>query len=131
MARKDWTLTGATLSCILGTGLGEVSGSFNLAELFEDFTDLTSLQQAAIAYGVKQKLADCTARSKDMTLSDQEQVDTMTARYRTLIETQEWNEKGGGGGIAIASSAVKILKDKVDQLTPELKAALEAAGMKF
>ena len=131
MARKDWTLTDGTLTCFIGTGLGEVSGDYDLTELFEDFTDLTSLQQAAIAYGVKQKLADCTARSKDMTLSPQEQVDTMTARYRTLIETQEWNEKGGGGGIAIASSAVKILKDKVDQLTPELKAALEAAGMKF
>ena len=129
MARKDWTLDrdGGILSVVVGSH----SAQFDLTELFTDITSYTELQQDAISYGVKQKLADCTARSKDMTLDDGEQCTTMAERYRTLIDTQEWNEKGGGGGIAIASAAVKKIKEMADQLTPELKAALEAAGVKF
>jgi len=127
--RKDWTLDrdGGVLSCVVS----DRTMSVDLTELFTDYVEYTALQQDAIAYGVKQKLADCTARSKDMTLSAQEQCDTMADRYRTLIDSQEWNEKGGGGGIAIASAALKKIKEHADQLTPELRAALEAAGVKF
>jgi hypothetical protein len=68
---------------------------FDLDMLFPDFDTMTEVQQMLIAYGVKQKLADSCARSKEVSLNAFERHTQMNEVWHTLL-TGKWKEAGKG-----------------------------------
>lgn len=64
----------------------------DLTKLFPDFNDLNEVQQMVVEYGVKQKLSDSCARSKEQKLSRSE----LTAQLKEtwdMIVNGEWIKK--------------------------------------
>lgn len=66
---------------------------FDLTELYPDYREYNEVQKNIIAYGVKQKLADSCARSKDQTLTSQERTEQMDEVYSRMV-SGDWNQKG-------------------------------------
>ena len=72
-----------------------LTSTFDLTELFSDFSKLTEVQKLTIVYGIKQKLADTTARGKDEKLTPAERDEAMTKLYGQII-AGTWAVKGEG-----------------------------------
>ena len=72
-----------------------LTSTFELAKLFSDFSKLTEVQQLTIVYGVKQKLADTTARPADEKLTAAERDAAMTKLYEQIV-AGTWRITGEG-----------------------------------
>jgi len=90
-----WTLDGDTLVAKhLDTPLDKLS-LFVITDIFPNFTEMTEVQQNLIAYGIKQKLADSCARSKEVSLNADERHTQMMEVWNTLLDGK-WKEEGKG-----------------------------------
>lgn len=91
---------------------------FELTYLFPEFDSFTEVQQLAIYYGVKQKLADSTALP-EVTLTLKDRVDYMNLTWDRLIKEGQWNAKGRSDPDKVKVSQREL--SKIDSLV-ELRA---------
>ena len=62
-----------------------------------NFRDFDEVEEWTAVNGLKQKLDDCTARSKDMTLTDPEKREIQEELWLRLCESRKWNSEGKKG----------------------------------
>jgi hypothetical protein len=79
--RMSWELKNADLICSIGT---VIVGTFNLLLIWPTFLDFEEVARELGAYGVKQKLADSTARSKEAKLTLTELKDQLASMWKQL-----------------------------------------------
>jgi len=72
-----------------------LTSTFDLTKVFSDFNKMTEVQKLVIVYGIKQKLADTTARPADEKLTAAERDAAMTKLYGQIV-TGTWAVKGEG-----------------------------------
>ena len=94
--KAKWNLIDNVLSVELPTG---EKASYELVTLFPDFAAYDSVQQNAIAYGVKQGLSDTTARNTDEKLNPAERVAAMNDRWKMISVDRKWTSGKKAGGI--------------------------------
>jgi len=71
--------------------------TINLVDLFPEFMDFDNAQKGCVVNGVKQKLSDTIARSKDMALTEAEKRTAQEALWLRNSVDRLWNlEKTGG-----------------------------------
>ncbi len=105
--------------------------------LFEDFEEMESVQKACVINGLKQKLDDSIARSKDMKLTEVEKREVQEALWLRISTEREWNmaKTTGPRGPAVsyklivpnlqaaglnAEAIAKTLSTTVERITPFL-----------
>ena len=121
MAKKtmDWDFTkDGILTCTHKDVTPEKKVDFDLTEFFEDFSELTEIQQNIIVYGIKQKLADACAVQKPEVLTTNERIVTMSNVWSRLKDGV-WTQKGGD-----RQTLKKTMQSGLDALTAEAKAAI-------
>jgi hypothetical protein len=124
--KAKWSLDKVLLKVSMPDG---EAADFNLNDLFSGFEKLTGTQQNTIAYGVKQKLSDSTARSKDEKLDSKGAIEVMRTTYAGIVDGTAWTKKGGGGFSKKISQAVLEEKAKEAGLSvTKAKAMLESIG---
>ena len=96
MAQATWKRDDLTLQ----VGYNEVSNDqyniisrFDITKIFPDFKAYDKVQKNVIVYGLKQKLSDQTARSKDQTLTNTEKAAQLWMKTWELLQTGEWSEE--------------------------------------
>lgn len=96
MAKKLWTLDldNGTLTREYQDGVKELE--LDMANLFEDFLDYEVVQQMTIVNGVKQKIADTVATSKDMKLTEGEKRERQETLWTRMTVEREWNLPSAG-----------------------------------
>lgn len=123
--KASWKLDNAMLAVTMPTG---ETTQYNLGELFTNFEKLTGTQQNTVAYGVKQKLSDSTARGKDEKLDAKGSIEVMNETFAEILDGTAWTRKGGGG-----FSLKKEIQTKTETLNKkdqaELKRLLKEAGL--
>lgn len=124
--KAKWSLDKVLLKVSMPDG---EAADFNLNDLFSGFEKLTGTQQNTIAYGVKQKLSDSTARSKNEKLDSKGAIEVMRTTYAGIVDGTAWTKKGGGGFSKKISQAVLEEKAKEAGLSvTKAKAMLESIG---
>ena len=86
-----WAIEGNELT-VEHTDVEELQ-SFDMTDIFENYEELTAIQQKTIINGIKQKLADSCAREKNIKLTGQERLDRMNKVYGNILDGH-WNIKG-------------------------------------
>ena len=89
----------------------------DINDLFEDFYMLEVVQRATIINGLKQKIADSIARSKDAKLTEAEKRDVQETLWLRISVDKEWNMPKATGARGPAVSYKVIIP------------ALEASGL--
>lgn len=74
-----------------------------------DFQALDEVEKLCFINGLKQKLDDTTARSKDMTLSDPEKREIQEAMWLRLVEDRKWNAESKTKGPRSESVGLKLV----------------------
>ncbi|MCK5015650.1 MAG: hypothetical protein KAS32_01145 [Candidatus Peribacteraceae bacterium] len=87
---KNWTIEE---DYMIRTYADEAVDTLDIAldKLFPEFEDLEKVQQACIVNGIKQKLDDSTARSKDMKLTEAEKRAVQEELWTRISVEKEWN----------------------------------------
>ena len=99
---------------------------FDLNKVFSDIEDFNEVQITIIVYGLKQKLADATARSKDMKLTAYERKAVMEETYNRIVDGKWLADREVGDRISVK----KIAKKAEDmELSDETRAALKELGI--
>jgi len=65
-----------------------------LLDLFGNWESLDEVQQAVVINGLKQKLDDATARSKDEKLTEEEKREVQKTLWLRISEERKWNTEG-------------------------------------
>jgi len=91
-----WTLDGSYLTLEHVDSPEKLTQTFDAAEIFPQWTELTDVQQKVIVNGLKQKLADSVAVSKDAKMNASERHDSIAELWERLLDG-EWNRKGETG----------------------------------
>jgi len=92
----DWTLdlVAGLLTCSFDDPIEHTPEIvFNLRDFFKSvkWERLEDVEKAALANGIKQKLADKTAASKDLAMSAKEKRAVMAATWERLCNKRLWN----------------------------------------
>lgn len=69
----------------------------NMTDLFPDFLDMDEVECNVILNGVKQKIADTIARSKEEALTEAEKREAQLTLWERLTKDREWNLPKVGG----------------------------------
>jgi hypothetical protein len=123
MARKQtkWEYNDeGILSCELPEG---AKCEFDLTELFVNWTDFDEVERFYAAYGVKQKLSDRCAATKDASYTEEEKVTRMKELFIYTVEKRKL-PKSEKSGIARKVTPEKIA-GAVKTFTPEQIAELQ------
>ena len=124
--KAKWSLDKVLLKVEMPSG---EKADFDLNELFSEFEKLGGTQQNTIAYGVKQKLSDSTARSKDEKLDEKGAIEVMRKTYAGIVDGTAWTKKGGGGFSKKISRAQLNEKAKEAKMTAvQAQKLLEGLG---
>lgn len=102
---------------------------FNMPELFYEWADMDSVQKQVAAYGLKQKMADACAVTKDMEQTVNERIVTIDSMWARLSVDRNFVVKGGERETLKKKLEGAITEGKVT-LTPELAEVLRALGVK-
>lgn len=88
-----------------------VSESFELTEIFPNFAQFDEIQRWVIINGVKQKLADSAALSKDTDPTPGEKLEAIQGMWNQITVENQWHKAaaGGGGGPAWVSEKKALL----------------------
>ena len=94
MAKKTmtWTINGNILT-VKHLDDNDRLDTFDMVELFDNFNKLEEVQQLTIVNGVKQKLADSCARSKDEKLTPAERTEQMAKIWKRMVVDRKWTTK--------------------------------------
>ena len=123
MAKQVWKVE-TTIVTRSFDGLADLS--MDLADLFPDIATYTECQTAAIANGVKQKLADILAVPKDQALTEQEKRTRVSERWSDICDGN-WNVKAGVGSRG-PSVSLKLLVPALIQAGLDEAAIATATG---
>lgn len=104
--KARWTQNGGTLEVVFPDG---VTAAFEMGKV-KDKEILNTL----LGYGLKQKLADSTAKGKDLRLTTEERVKMMEDTFENLVKGI-WAQKSGGKSMAWTVGK-KWTKDEVTAL---------------
>lgn len=74
-----------------------------------DFQSLDEVEKLCFINGLKQKMDDTTARSKDMTLTDPEKREIQEAMWLRLVEDRKWNAESKTKGPRSESVGLKLV----------------------
>ena len=102
---------------------------FDVKEFFPNFTDMDKIQQNVVVYGLKQKLADSCAASKDMAMTVNERIATMSNVWSRLKDGV-WTQKGGERETISKKIAANLEKVDLSTVPEAVLNALRAAGVK-
>jgi len=101
-SKLSWSLVETKLVVeILAT---QAKVTFDIGEIYPNFMDMSDVQQRVIANGLKQKLADHLARTKDMVLTPIEMKTELEVLWERLCNGH-WNVEGKGGRVAKIDTA--------------------------
>jgi len=125
-AKWDVTEIGM-LTVLLPSGL---TADYDLTHIFKGWADYTEAEMFLSGYGVKQKLSDLCAASKDATYTDKEKIERMTELFDYAVKHEKMpkTERKGGFGISKKKIAESIEKREVP-LTDEQEAILKELGL--
>jgi len=125
-AKWDCTDEGI-LSVVLPSGLKD---SYDITKIFHNWANFTPAEKFYAGYGVKQKLSDHCAASKDATYTDAEKITRMDELFNYTAENAELpkTERKGGFGISKKSIAKKIEKREAP-LTEDQIALMKELGL--
>jgi len=103
---KNWTISGEVMVRVYTDATPDLE--IILSELFPDIEEMEDVQVSTIVNGVKQKLDDCIARSKDMKLTEAEKRDVQSTLWTRISEEREWNmpKATGARGPAVSYKVV-------------------------
>lgn len=118
--KTSWDLIGSNL---IGTMPYGTKAEFDLSRLFPQFEEFDESQQLSIAYGIKQKVADATARPADQKLTEDEAKTVMEATYDRIVGGQ-WNATKEG-----AITMKKKVDQAINNATPEQLEVLKQLGL--
>lgn len=118
--KATWTVEKSNLTC---TFSDNTTASYDLAKIFPDFLKLDEIQQLTVGYGIKQKLSDKTAASKDAKLTNAERKAAMDETWKQLTVDKKWTSGKGGFGIRITVA-------KVDKATEAIQAIMKKYKVK-
>jgi hypothetical protein len=107
----------------------EKAVDFDLNLIFEDFKELEHVQKQVIAYGVKQRLSDKTAKNSDEKLTVNERIVTMSNIWNRLSVDRIFKSATGDKNTLGKKLAEGIAEGKVP-VTPELLEVLRSMGVK-
>ena len=102
---------------------------FDLNLIFEDFKDLEPVQKQIIAYGVKQRLSDKTAKNTDEKLTVNERIVTMSNIWNRMSVDRIFKSATGDKNTLGKKLESGIAEGKIP-VTPELLEALRKMGVK-
>ena len=90
---KNWTIddTDMTRKYLTVDGVVTKNLLIDLEHLFPEIEEYNDVQQACIINGMKQKLDDCTARSKDCKLTEAEKRVVQEELWNRISVEKEWN----------------------------------------
>lgn len=100
MAKQVWTVDKNVVTRTFNDGVSSVE--MDLTELFPEWDAFDECQQACIANGAKQKLADILAVPKDQALTEQEKHDRVKERWTDISVNRNWNVKGTTRGPSVS-----------------------------
>jgi len=80
MAKISWVVQ----EDLLIAKIGDVEAIFAIPEVFPTFGDLQGVPRQLVIYGLKQKLADSTAKGKDYALTAKEKAKIMHEKFDDL-----------------------------------------------
>lgn len=110
MAKKCWNTENVEKGILIRQYDGDVKDlTINIAELFVDLFDRDEAEFGCIVNGVKQKLADTIARSKDEKLTEQEKRDAQEALWTRMSVERKWNMPKQGGGVRGPAVSYKVI----------------------
>jgi hypothetical protein len=107
----------------------EKAVDFDLCLIFEDFKELEHVQKQVIAYGVKQRLSDKTAKNSDEKLTVNERIVTMSNIWNRLSVDRIFKSATGDKNTLSKKLESGIAEGKIP-VTPELLEALRKMGVK-
>jgi hypothetical protein len=107
----------------------EKAVDFDLNLIFEDFKELEHVQKQVIAYGVKQRLSDKTAKNSDEKLTVNERIVTMSNIWNRLSVDRIFKSAVGDKNTLSKKLESGIAEGKIP-VTPELLEALRKMGVK-
>ena len=128
MARKqaNWNYDNiGVLSVVLPDG---ETDSYDLTLLIGSWSALDEVQRFYIAYGVKQKLSDKCAATKDQTFTEVEKIERMKELFNFTVENRKLpkSEKGGGMRKMTPEKIAGVVKTFTKEQIAELQAQLDA-----
>lgn len=101
---------------------------FDLTRIFPNFGELTDTQQEVIAYGIKQKCSDRTARSAGEKLDEDGLEAVMLETFEQIVYGVAWKRTGSG-----QKSVKAQIREGAKVLAPQeleaLKALLAKSGV--
>lgn len=120
MAKRiiTWKNEGATLFCGKVVGESEIvdySESFNLEEIFPEFSQFTLVQKYLSFYGIKQILADCGSQEKDFP----GKMGNARKRWKDLVEGRVTGERSNGTGKAEDKRIAGAVKEAMKAVSLE------------
>jgi hypothetical protein len=107
----------------------EKAVDFDLNLIFEDFKELEHVQKQVIAYGVKQRLSDKTAKNSDEKLTVNERIVTMSNIWNRLSVDRIFKSATGDKNTLGKKLESGIAEGKIP-VTPELLEVLRKMGVK-
>lgn len=124
--KASWKLDGNGIQvCRLPQG---TELKFDLTRIFPNFGELTDTQQEIIAYGVKQKCSDRTARSAGEKLDEGGLEVVMLETFEQIVDGSAWKRTGSG-----QKSVKTQIREGAKVLAPQeleaLKALLAKSGV--
>lgn len=108
--RMTWTLEGSTHTAKIGEKLVY---EYSLLKLFPDFLSLSEVQQNIVAYGMKQKLSDGTAKGKESKLTLAEVQEHFKATQE-MLESGKWTTGTKAGAKHRHDLALDIFQEMRD-----------------
>jgi hypothetical protein len=118
-----WTVDGSVLTLEHVDSPVALTQTFDVVEIFPEWDTLTDVQQKVVLNGLKQKLADSVAVSKDAKLTPKERSEAIAELWGRLLEG-EWNRKAEAGTRGPSVSLKTLVPALVMAgLTPEAIAA--------
>ena len=106
--------------------------TFFLYDLFPTYMEMEPVQQSCICNGMKQKLDDAVARSRDMALTEKEKQQEQASLLEQIISRREWNsaskkaEKAPSVGLKLVVPVLLKLGLSVEQISQQLGKSQEA-----
>jgi len=99
---------------------------FNILDFFKSvkWERLEQVEKLAVINGLKQKLSDKTAASKELQLSLKEKLDVIEAAWKQLTEGRMWNKPSEGRKAAVSKIDSALGKATLEELAMMLKLGL-------
>ena len=101
--------------------------SFDLTLIYPMWDQFDEAQKFYAAYGVKQKLSDKCAATKDASYTDEEKIERMTELYDFTCAERKLPEVKKAGGFGVSKKVATEIKSGVEAIMEKFNVPEEAA----